>query len=148
MTARQFTFALIALLGTAFALPEPIVKRVDLANGNVLERDDFGIYKRADDDWLLVSYDTPGASGQCGGTDTSTVGKVAGACLSTVAKCVDFSVSLSAAATGMQCTAKFDSAKCGNTDAGSVTVKSGESTRGFNVGDTVRFIEVSCEAEE
>lgn len=65
--------------------------------------------------------------------------------MNAAARCVDFAVATTATAAGMQCTAKFDSSRCSGTSGGQVTVRSGENRRGFNTGDQVRFVEISCE---
>ncbi|KAI7215534.1 hypothetical protein KC365_g13536 [Hortaea werneckii] len=138
----KISIPIFALFGSALALSGQAV--VDLDEPNRIQRDGAKVFGRSDEDWLLVVYDTEGTKGQCGGTDQSYLGSVAGQCLSKAAKCIDFSVSTTAAAAGMKCEAKFDSAKCGGTSEGSVTVDSGESRRGFKPGDQVRFIEVDC----
>ncbi|KAF2720491.1 hypothetical protein K431DRAFT_304318 [Polychaeton citri CBS 116435] len=137
--------ALLAIVDSVFALPGGNVETLDLAKPGIVQRDSGILYSRTDEDWLLVVYEEPsGSTEQCGGTDESYTGSVAGSCLSMAAKCIDFSVSLTAAAAGMKCEAKFDSTKCGNSDGGSVTVDAGKSTRGYNPGDKVKFVQVEC----
>ena len=92
-----------------------------------------------------MQYNAGASGGQCGGTDTPTTGTALSTCINKITGglCVDFSLGSS---TGLaRCTVKFDGSKCGGTSGGSTTVESGKNTRGYEIGDDVKFIEVDCE---
>ncbi|KAK4495925.1 hypothetical protein PRZ48_013193 [Zasmidium cellare] len=134
----KVVLVLLAFLFTAFALPEPRpTATVDIARNSVFKRDD--------DDWVVVAYSDAANGGQCGGTPTSYMGQIAGACVRVAAKCVDVAISATTNTANMQATVKFDSTKCGGQDSGILQLLQGENKKGYNVGDKVEFFDVSFE---